>query len=812
MFFLFLLTYFIQPLFAQSYEADLLLNSFKNYCPQDFSQNERLLTTQTDALISTLSKLKEREECQFSDILSLHAENYQKAVGLYSNFNDQKLKRLSLEKQMISYTQMIDSGNYTETEVGYLENALFNAQLEILGIQDKEMRRFTFIGSKAENASQAFISEVNTFLELNKKNPDCYSNAQQLSSLISGTIGGASFFLSPVTSIAVNTVAGLGQRLAEVFRQKRYNRSIRQFNQAKMIDALQCSSLTLSRNYCDADNSIRVIDNYIQMKKKKTKTLFGIDLLGRKLINTDNWLRKVVSGSVIRRSGNFQDWQNRQREVDLLRIMAQELSTFEFESRQFWQFITDGKQLSQAVINGINDLLAGPMRAFNNSNPVFRTRDVSLFAFQLLTPSLNAIPLCPYERGQPTDSNSSQCSIIDYVDRVYKKQFLDLEDWRIIIKRAKEVVEFEFLNAQSNLRRVRTLDPETLFSNTKLMNGEFRNVSGELENVIKILSQIKNYLSDRGCLNKGDACRAKLTADHPHYDVIDDIDKTSQMTLDVSKMIKSALHISNPLYYPKQCSFIFEEIYVASKTCDKDGENCQEVKRVRAKPSFNQDLKQRAYALADCISQILELDERGNLIFFDRLKFVVQYELESRLKDGDFSNHVEELLFESRSELIENIKFQNQGSLSLARDQLEETKEKSKQALKNYWAVFEKSFIKLLESYELETYNLRSLCLRSLTYLPLEKDNKKKNEEKNTKWRERKIDEFFSQIYPYCSGVNLTHYEQGPSIKWADYIEKRDGLYQFSQKPERQRLCLTDIYNRRVRIYEDRELEGINGE
>lgn len=168
---------------------------------------------------------------------------------------------------------------------------------------------------------------------------------------------------------------------------------------------------------------------------------------------------------------------------------------------------------------------------------------------------------------------------------------------------------------------------------------------------------------------------------------------------------------------------------------------------------------------------MLKLAERGNDVFFRKVRDMVGYEMEARFLAGEFEDEVNDMVYATRVDLVNAmIDTYSQGpdgvSLGEIYTGLETSMNLSKQSLQRFMEFFKngvnKSFDRTLSKGE-----KADLCFRVLPSL--------KNEDQK----------LFKKVYDVCESVELNFYKEGPTLNWSDFVGRTVRTTVFGNKKEK---------------------------
>jgi hypothetical protein len=421
----------------------------------------------------------------------------------------------------------------------------------------------------------------------------------------------------------------------------------------------------------------------------------------------------------------------------------------------------------------------------STENPIFISRDKTLLPYQLYDPNFTDVPLCSQSGGV-----DKKCSSLQEYARV-KGLTLTLSDWADALQNALKVVQ-EVLD-QVNIERARTVSVDS-FSVLVRANSDLRgetNAIGALVKVSKNASRIAKYLTELGCKdNQGNLIFDHCYEDsngillpevtHPYSPQITNTRKTAELNEIVLGMVKEGFR---PRSIP-------------------DGtlpEECATSSDDRFSTISNDPIEVKSFKITSCITKVLKLAERGNDVFFRKIRDMVTYELEARFLTGEFEDEVGDMVYVTRTDLV-NALLETYGSgngrvsLGEVYTGLETSMNLTRQSLKEFMDFFGKGVSRSFDR-QLANGEKADLCFR---ILPALEDSDQDLLEKA--WRQ-------------CSNVELSFYAEGPKLIWKDFIgrktrttifgNERHKYYIRGEKSELDRYCAVNNYNRKNLLVEE---------
>ncbi|PIK13746.1 hypothetical protein [Halobacteriovorax sp. JY17] len=791
--------YFVLFLLSINIQANLsvsetLLKAYSPLCPSITTGHVQGSLVHAQMMGSVVRELNQNSTCFQAVEMERISSDYSRLYENYMTYSDTRSQRLELEKKIALYTSLSSSGTLTAEEDFFLTNEILNSQASLINAQ-AGLGRFGDFSSRYAVGARQVVSSVDGFLGTWSQNPQCFqSKVSLISSLLSNSLLATSAFAAPGTSLALSSGAMVVKSLGQFIQHFKENNLLKDIDEVQMPAALRCVSKALTDQYCSAVDTEKLVDSYRNDPITDGPQFEGLTLLKNHISELAHWLEEVYAGSAITSEG---DLVNREKPIlqgELLKKIKRYLQTYGTLRTKVFSEISSDSQRTDAIVIGIDRLVSimssptltpdpsgwgGRPDGSGVENPIFITRDKALMPFQILDPSITAIPRCDDEN----------CTLIQYVRNQGVE--LSLGKWTEAIRNSLLVVEevLELINQE----RARTISVDAysvLVGATRDIRGETNAISG-LVMVSENADRIVNFLTELGCRNQSRGCTRDggVTILHKYYPQITNITKTKNLTESVISLIEET-------FEPRTLS---SENLPAE--CRKDSGLISEL--------FNDAEEEKSFEITSCITKILKLAERGNDVYFSKIKDMVSYELEARLANDMLDQDIEDIILGTRADLITTLLTTysptNEINLSELVLGLKSSQNIVRNTAKNFFGSFEDFFVDSITKSDISDMERSALCFRVLPFIFDTKEQRK----------------FITKIYKNCRDAKMDFYVDGPKIQWLDYLVQTDdgdgfGKEKYSLRGSVEiRNCAFRKYNRRNKIYEQRrqtKVTGINEE
>jgi len=791
--------------------SQTLLGTFRSQCPSVVTRHLQGPLGQLQSMIEMVKSLKEGGQCFGSSNMEELLTNYSRISQHYAGYAQTKNSRKDASLAVDRYMRLLLQGDIDDDYREFMQNEIFLTQANLISLEGPFARFSYFSNDKALGAAQILTSAEGMLGNL-AANPSCYSKKQSLlGPFLSNILLATSAFTNPGTSLALSTSGILTGVLGRFMHNFNYNKEIGELDQINMPTALRCVSEALTNQYCSADESLDLIDLYRHRdgeERLQSLELQSVALLSTHMKHLSSWLQEVFAGSPTASEGDLVNRQKPINQKELLEKVLRIMNTYGTIRRKIFQDLSDPRARTEGIAIGISKLV---QIMFNPSlrpggrsegggveveNPIFVSRSGELLAFRLYNPALPEIPNCQIEGGQ-----AEKCaSLADYI----RDQNIDLTiegDWDRALLNALNVVQ-ETLD-QVNIDRSRTVSVDSysvLVSANRDFKGE-TNALSALEKISESATRIAEYLTHAGCGESNEHCDSSESGysprlSHRYFPQITNTMKTRELTNDIIGLVREGFRPG-----------ILEEERLP-QTCRGEASSSN------AKRLGNDSGEDKAFRITSCITKILKLADRGNEVYFRKIRDMVNYELEARFLNGDFADGVRETLYATRADLVESlISTYNQGngqtSLQQISTGLEVSMNTSKHSYFRFMKFFEYALFAAFER-DLTKGERADLCFKILPYL----------DEENQ--------EFMQKAYHSCHQVKLNFYRNGPTLSWSDYIrvterkiDSRRGYHKKGSRPRqynstveknfslaknvslKKKFCLLKNYHRKNVLIED---------
>jgi hypothetical protein len=780
--------------FAAVDPAEILLNSYRSQCP-----NVANITSGAQSLLSTfkgaIAQIRSKENCSgvMSDYNSLY--NFEKTYTNYEIYRNYKLDKEQKERLIADYTYFLAQNqlNLSAEEISYLQAEIFNNQASIVAL-DSDIIRFENMGQGFEQGASSFALSFNDLLNSINDSQECLDKSSSLyGTLIGSGLSIASLFASPANSLYLATSSSVTRSMSKFFQDVKYTKLANDADSILWPEAIRCASEAMTVNYCSAQRSINLFEKYLEDQSEDRVLFEGVDLLNYHLKGLDEWLVQVFAGSPITSSGDLTDRDKPIAQYELLGRVNRYLQAYK-------RIKDDEIKISVGDINAVHNAIYGAMVGLTGimnkpdslepsttegnspcygsncgpaiANPIFTARTKTYLLFELF--GFNEIP----KECNSTSGGLAVCgSFIDYLNTKGVK--LNLTDWDNAYANAQDIVAKTL--KQVNVQRARTIsfDPIGLFVLARRRFNNKPNAIEGLKEAYKNGVRIKKYLIKTGCEDEPEFCEDGLPTWLNSYSLqIESVEETIKITSQVLDLIKEAAN-------PRSLGLV-ELPEVCSKSSDT----------TLGQLGLLDARKEKAFALSTCITELLQLAERGNDIYFSKLRTMVSMELETRLAHGDFDNKMSDVLMATRDDLVDrltrSLTLGGNSSIGQVLTGLESSKDISRETINLFFEKFSKKITDVFSKNNMSSRVKSEMCFRVIPFLSDDTKSRK----------------FIHKIYDSCKNEKMVEFKQGPEIFWADYVTKDSGstkIYPYSVKKEKSDMvCVLDDFFTHNRLYREK--------
>lgn len=780
---------------AQQTPAGILLEAYGSQCPNVMTQSVRGSLLNVQNLSSVIAEFKADNKCFGASSVGNVVGAYDRLYQEYEVYQTSNSSRIALEHKMALYTQLLADPALSAAEREFLGSQLLFAQAELINM-DAEIKRFGTFSSRYAAGASTMLYGVDNFLSSWANNPMCFDGkGNLLASLLSNSLLAASAFSTPGTRLSLGSAAVIIQSLAKYIHDFKHNKDLEKLDDIKLPLAVACVSEALSNQYCEADETLAVVDQFREDMGRDEPRFEGLELLSYNLTQLGHWLSEVYAGSAITSQGDLVNREKPILQAEFLQKVRRYTETYATLRQKIFENIQSASDRGEAIALTISNLVSimetptlspVPPNQWTTSsstveNPIFISRDKTLLPFKLFDEGLTSIPLCP--SGEPCSS------LVEFVRS--KGITLTLADWARAVTSAIKVID-ESLEVV-NLERARTVSVDS-YSVLVRSNRDFRGELNAIQGLISIIDnakRIEGVLYDAGCMISNRGCQTSEPGiTHRYYPQIVNVRRTSELSETVLALIEEGFN-PRPLelsHLPSVCQSAAESMRTLGIEIESDL------------------VEEKSFAITSCITKLLMLAERGNDVYFSKVRDMVSYELEARFAMGDFAGDIEDVLTATRGDLVStllNSYATTTGTISLPEvyQGLLSSKTLTRKTLDEFFDLFEKSIAKNLKNPDMSKDELSAYCFRLLPYLNNSRDK------------------FIEDIYGACAGSRLQFYDNGPEIKWTRHVvnyRKSKGLkrevYAVNPKEKTEdRFCTYRRYMRKNRLLEEQRNRPFRG-
>lgn len=545
-------------------------------------------------------------------------------------------------------------------------------------------------------------------------------------------------FASGGTSLALAGGAVIVKSVGKYVGDFKYNKTLDKLQDIEMPTALRCVSQALTDQYCSTNETQELISDRIDSINADNGAGYeGINLLSYQLSPLASWLEEVYSGSSITSEGDLANREKSEIQSEFLRKTATYLETFGTIKRKFFLTLDNESTTKTAISQNIECIVGlinypslNPCANINIEtgidNPIFSLYSKSLIPYQLFEPGVHTtIPRC---------GNDDCTSFTAYVNE-YKIP-VTISDWDRVIKNANAIVQSTKNLVNLERSKMISADAYSIIVNAKReLKGETSPLAG-LKKIASNADRISTYLKNLGCKNP-ETCEGQ---DNRYAAEIRNIQKTKDLTNTIITLVKEGM-------IPRS---IPEEVLPVE---------CANDKAISTFINTGDILEIKSFQITSCISKILKLQERGAVVYFSKIRYMVSYEMEARLLNNDLGDGIVNVINSTKIDLVQSIlnsysSADSSISLGELKISLESAQNNSKETLNSFFDFFKKNVVESLESPKVTQSEKNDLCLRILPYVFSAKES------------------FIKDIYPVCKSASFQTYKNGPMIRFSDYVKE----------------------------------------
>lgn len=390
---------------ASSTPGQVLLDNFGAVCPSTGNWTG-LALSDARSLMNTLEQLKNDPDCQtVSGAISKLGNLESKLALLNSNYSNQ-IEIAKLEAQEIELLSQI-SGQTDAGIISGLETSLRAIQLDKAGLVAMDSAYADYNGTEVKNIfNQILISTNSAYsaIAANQlcldKNPNLLASAASLS----GSVAAAAGSINPAFGYGIATVTDFIGNTVNYFRDRGYNRSIRNIaNGSTVIQGFQCALEAMTNRWCDVQEAHKFLtfeSSYDPTGDENDELAIISNLYDKDIPVFLNWLEKVKAGAP---ASNSADAGRREtvyyREASLRAFRSKGEGWFS-ENKKLYDLASNNREkynVIRTVINNVRQNLDG-----RGPNPLVDIHPASYAPYYLL--GLSKIPTT--QSGNAIDFNN----------------------------------------------------------------------------------------------------------------------------------------------------------------------------------------------------------------------------------------------------------------------------------------------------------------------------------------------------------------------------------------------------------------------
>lgn len=747
------------PLGQSAYANDvneMLLNSFSFQCPQVVTRDVGASLQNLNTLKVVVEELKNDADCGSSNQLNAVLQRYS---SLYEDFEAQnidKQSRLELEKRIAQYTQMLSDSEVSDEIKDKLSEELVLAQADLINVKAR-LKRFDMFSGKEARAANQLILAVDQYLANLDQNPKCVEKKGiKIANLVSNVLITTAAFANPGTALALAASGVIVQAGGAYVKNKKFDDATDGISDALAPTAIRCYSQALSEQYCSMNETLSVLEarkrdreNYTPAKKAD---LEGLNLLSYQLTGLTRWLEEVYSGSEIT---SERDLVNREKPIlqaELLKKIKMYAEAFASINTKSLNEIRNEKERSNAIailIEKLAILMNSPSLNPSSSrsmfggsgestvaNPIFATRTLDKLPFDIYRPGgFSSVPTC----------GVMNCSFSQYIST--NNIILSLDNWASALKNANEIIQGTL--DRVNIERSKTISVDAyriMVNANRDLKGEVNALRG-LKRISEVASKVAIRLKEYGCREEKSSCETSL---NPYYPQFSNVLKTKQLTDSIIELVLES----------------FEPRTIVADSLPKDCRGANFNFSIIPEDTSEDLMEKKSFQIISCISKLLKLEERGVDVFLTKIKDIVAYDLEARLKKGELDGAVASVVDATRNDLVQTILNSyktNESSLSI--DEIligiDSAKNNIVKSLDVFSDFLGKEIKNSIKENSLSALEKKDFCMRLLPLLREENQS------------------LLKTANELCHNVEMQAYKSGPKVKFSDYLkstEEKKGL------------------------------------
>ncbi|MCY4644715.1 MAG: hypothetical protein OXB88_08875, partial [Bacteriovoracales bacterium] len=281
---------------ADSVYARNLLNAFHSFCPTNGNWSDHALEA-SKKLQNVLTSIIEDPACV--DIASSISRRARVISEALTRFRNVPIERdiLAKKRQQRNLLLLTMGEGVSDLDLARYQGLLRENQLSLLNLEsylpyDEERADREYITNVVVNSTYELFNQASLNQKCLFRSPMFLSAISSLGSSVSASLlsGGQGLAYASLSSV-------LGHAL-EFIRVSSLRRKIQELGQVEYISSYQCVLESISNQWCDAKESLDLINLKIRNDSTETGVLrMGTDLLDRDLPLLTDWLEKVAAAT-----------------------------------------------------------------------------------------------------------------------------------------------------------------------------------------------------------------------------------------------------------------------------------------------------------------------------------------------------------------------------------------------------------------------------------------------------------------------------------------------------------------------------------
>lgn len=287
---------------AEEIPGEFILQSFKSTCTSIGNWTE-LALNDSRALMQTLENLKDDEDCKsVSGAISQLGGIESKLSSLNSEYVDQ-IEIAKLEAQEIELMSQI--ANVSDANIVLqLEDSLRQIQLDKAGLIAGDDASKKYNATELKGLYTQLISSTSSAYSALASNEKCIEanpNILMTATSLAGSIAAASSVVNPALGLGMATVSDFIGRTVNYFRDRGYNRSIRNIaDGSTVLEGFKCAMESLSNRWCQIADAEKFLEIETSIKRNdsiKSELNVISQIFDRDAPVLLNWLESVKAGA-----------------------------------------------------------------------------------------------------------------------------------------------------------------------------------------------------------------------------------------------------------------------------------------------------------------------------------------------------------------------------------------------------------------------------------------------------------------------------------------------------------------------------------